>query len=306
MELRQLETFRAVARELSFTRAAAQLEYAQSSVTTQVQTLERELGVALFERLGRRVVLTERGRRLLGYSERILNLAEEVREAVSGGGEPSGTLDIGAPETLATYRLPPALRTFRELYPRVRLVFHPAGVCAHLHRSLADGSLDVAFLLSEPVRPPGLVVEELLPEPLLVVAPPDHPLAGRERVAPRDLDGEPVLLTEAGCSYRVLFDRVLADAGARLEETLEFASVEAIKQCVMAGMGIAILPEVSVAAEVADGGLAALRWAGPAVRVSTRVALHKDKHLSPALGALLEVVREALRPPAESLASRAS
>ena len=296
MELRQLETFRVVARELSFTRAAEELEYSQSSVTAQVQALERDLGQPLFERLGRRVVLTHAGGRLLEYAERMLRLADEARASVAGDEEPAGTLNIGASETLCTYRLPPVLRRFHERCPRVRLVFHP-GLCPDIQRGVAAGAYDVGFLLMEPVRPPNLRVEALVDEPLVVLAPPSHPLARRARVLPGDLAGEPVLVTEAGCSYRGMFERLLAAAGVRPEATMEFASVEAIKQCVMAGMGVTLLPEVAVTGEVADGKLAALRWAGPELCVVTQLATHKDKHLSPALRAFLEITRQVLAEP---------
>ena len=116
MEHRQLRTFRAVARELSFTRAAEELGYVQSSVTAQVKALEAELGVPLFDRLGRRVVLTDAGRALQGYAGMILDLHEEARAAVAGehDGAPTGSLTVSAPETLCTYRLPRLLRRFGE------------------------------------------------------------------------------------------------------------------------------------------------------------------------------------------------
>src|SRR5690606_16915793 len=105
MELRQLRTFQRVATTLSFTRAAEELGYAQSSVTAQVRSLEDELSVRLFDRLGRQVSLTDAGQRLLEYATRLLNLAEEARLAVTESGEPSGQLVVAAPETLSSYRL---------------------------------------------------------------------------------------------------------------------------------------------------------------------------------------------------------
>src|SRR4051794_25715284 len=113
MDLRQLKTFRAVADSLSFTRAADALDYAQSSVTAQIRALEDELGVRLFDRLGRRVALTEAGLRLLAYADKMLDLADEAAHAIAEGDEPSGQLIIAAPETLSTYRLPPLLKQFR-------------------------------------------------------------------------------------------------------------------------------------------------------------------------------------------------
>jgi DNA-binding transcriptional LysR family regulator len=124
------------------------LNYAQSSVTAQIQALEEELGVPLFNRLGRQVTLTDAGRRLMSYAERLLELEEEARAEVTGGGEPAGTLTIGAPETICTYRLPPVLRQFRDRFPGVRVIFRPL-VYPDLLRSLIDGTVEAAFLLAE-------------------------------------------------------------------------------------------------------------------------------------------------------------
>ncbi len=299
MDLRQLATFRAVATGLSFTRAAVELGYAQSSVSAQVQALESELGVPLFDRLGRRVTLTESGRRLLPYAERMLALAEETRGAVVGEVEPMGSVTFSAPETLCTYRLPVLLSTFRSRYPGVQLAFRPLP-SADTRRAVSEGTVDVAFVLDEPVRGTGLSVERLVAETLLVLAPPCHRLARSPRVVPADLEGETVLLTEEGCTYRGLFLRALASEGVYPGAVLEFGSVEAIKQCVIAGMGVTVLPEVAVTAEVADGRLAVLRW-HEGLRMATQVVWHKEKWHPPAVRVFLGVSREVLDGPERRL-----
>lgn len=296
MEHRQLRIFGTVARTLSFTRAAEELGYVQSNVTAQVKALEAELGVPLFDRLGRRVVLTDAGRALRGYAGRILDLHEEARAAAVGehDGEPTGSLVISAPETLCTYRLPRLLRRFGESFPGVRLAFRPVP-CSDLKSGVVEGTLDAAFLLEEPVGSSTLEIETLVEEPLLLLAPPDHPLAFAGSVWPTDLEGERVLLTESGCSYRRIFERRLAEAGVEAARALEFDSVEAIKQCVIAGMGVAVLPAVAVEAALERGEIAALPWSGPELEVPTRVAWHKDKWVSPALEAFLSLSKEMLR-----------
>ncbi len=296
MDLRQLATFRAVATTLSFTRAAATLDYAQSSVTAQIQALEGELGVPLFERLGKRIALSDAGVRLLAYAETMLNLADEARAAVAPDAEPGGTLVIGAPESLCVYRLPPILQRYRARFPRVHLAFRPVVASSELYRALREGTIDVCFLLENTVEDDALASERLVSEPLRLLAHPDHPLARRAHVATRDLEGEPLLLTEPGCSYRVPFERALAAAGCRQGPAIEFGSVEAIKQCAMAGMGIAILPEVAVAAELGRGLLAALPWEDYPCSIGTQMAWHKDKWLSPAVRAFLDVARDVLAP----------
>jgi DNA-binding transcriptional LysR family regulator len=301
VELRQVETFRAVAEDLSFSRAASRLGYVQSSVSAQVAALERELGAPLFDRLGRRIALTDAGRVMLRYSGRLLDLAEEAREAVAdagvGSGEVTGTLIVSAPETLLTYRLPRLLALFHERHPKVRLSVRPSAVgrlVGSMRRSVEEGSVDVAFVLDGPLEVSGLSVELLLEEGVSVIVPAEHALASSTLVASRELSGETVLLPEApesGCAYRVQFERQLGAAGVVPPEKMEFQSIEAIKQCVAAGMGVSVLPSVAVNAELGNGKLAALQWGEP-FEVLTQMAWHEERWKSPALRAFLETARE--------------
>ena len=292
MELRQLKTFQMVATTLSFTQAAVMLDYVQSSVTAQIQALEEELGMPLFNRLGRRIQLTDAGNRLLWYTDRLLNLAEEAQSVVSSQNKLEGCIAVGAPETICTYRLPAVLRQFKNCYPQVQLSFRPM-LDADLYRSVRNGALDVAFLLQEPVQASGLIVESLVKEPLLVVGAADHPLAQLPRVTPTNLKGETILLTESGCGYRHLFERALTRDGIYAVVKLEFNSVEAIKQCVIAGLGIAFLPQVAVAEQIAQGKLAVLNWVEP-FQVCTQMVWHKDKWLSLILSEFLNLSRQVL------------
>lgn len=291
MELRQLQTFRLVAQTLSFTRAADALNYAQSSVSAQIQELEAELGVMLFERLGRRVSLTNAGARLLYYTEKLLMLAEEARTVVGNQEEPTGPLTITAPETLCTYRLPAVLDQFRHQFPRVELIFRPYDRHNSWERQLSEGIADAALILSEPIQPTQIMIEPLVHERIFVLAAAAHPLRQRSCVALADLASETLLLTEAGCGYRLLFERNLHNAGVRPGMVLEFHSVEAIKQCTMSGLGVAVLPEVAVRAEIASQRLTVLPCPEPPLTMITWLAWHKDKWLSPALRAFLQVTR---------------
>ena len=305
MELRQVETFGAVAEELSFSRAAAKLGYVQSSVSAQVAALERELGVPLFDRLGRRIALTDAGEVMLAYSRRLLSLARETRVAVAdagvGSGEVTGSLTVSAPETLLTYRLPELLALFHERHPRVRLSVRPSAVgrlVGSARRALQEGAVDVAFVLDGPLEGrlggTDLAFEALVAEDVSVVAPGSHALAASSVVLPKDLSGETVLLPEApesGCAYRGQFERRLAEAGVVPRETMEFQSIEAVKRCVAAGMGVSVLPSVAVGAELDSGALAALGWDGP-FEVLTQMAWHGGRWKSPALRAFLEAAGE--------------
>ncbi len=296
MELRHLRTFRAVAVNRSFTRAANELGYVQSAITSHVKALEADLGVRLFDRLGRRVVLTDAGSELLAYATKILDLTDGARAAVAGGGELSGTLRISASETLCVYRLPPVLKEFGKRVPGVRVIFEPSRngtLDPTLRRRLSEGAVDAAFVIERERGDPGeLVSETLIREPLVLVANPDHPLAEADEVRPEDLAEESVLMAEKGCGFREVFEEQMARAGVRPKSEVEFTSGEAIKRCVEGGMGVAVLAAVSVAEEIRSGRLAVLEWSEPDFFVSTQMLRHGDRWLSPALGAFLNTARD--------------
>jgi DNA-binding transcriptional LysR family regulator len=164
-------------------------------------------------------------------------------------------------------------------------------------KAVEEGGVDIAFVLDEPlrerVRPMHLAAEVLVAEDVSVIGPASHALASSSVVRPRDLAGETVLLPEApesGCAYRGQFERQLASAGVVPPETMEFQSIEAVKQCVAAGMGISVLPTVAVSAELEAGKLAALRWGEP-FEVLTQMSWREDRWESPAFRAFLETIR---------------
>lgn len=293
MDLRQLATFRTITQTSSFSRTAETLNYAQSTVSAQIQALEEELGVALFDRLGKKIILTEAGKRLSRYAEKMLDLADEARAVVSEGDIPTGVLTISAPETLCAYRLPAVLGQFCQRFPQVQLIFRPEHYI-ELQRALGEGLMDVAFVVGEPFQVSSLVVEPLIAEQLLLIAYPNHRLTQLPNVSLTDLQHEPMLLTESTCSYRLIFERALTAVGVRPIAPMEFHSVEAIKQCVMAGMGLTFLPRVAVETEVAQGRLVPLKWTGPDFQLLTQMVWHKDKWLSPALNAFLNMARDVL------------
>ncbi len=287
MELRHLQTFRAVASAGSFTRAAQALGYAQSSVTAHIQTLEFDLGAALFDRLGNHIALTPAGQRLLGYAVEVARLTEEARLAISAPTS-GGSLVISAPDTFSTYRLPPLLRTFRSQEPATQLQLRPS-YNEELPHLLRDGTLDVAFLLDAPQRFSGITTEFLGAEPIMLVGPPGHALA-QAAFDPAALAAEPLLLTEPGCGYRVVFERWLSSRGVVPRETLEFVSVGAMKECVLLGMGLAVLPHMAVAHELACGTMVALPWPTP-LTVQVQMLTLAERSPAPALAAFAQLAR---------------
>ncbi|MGE6226113.1 LysR family transcriptional regulator [Paenibacillus chitinolyticus] len=292
METKQLLTFKTAAENLNFTQTARMLNFAQSSVTAQIKALESELGAPLFERLGKRLVLTEAGRQFKLYADKIITLTEEAKQVVRGDEEQTGTLVIGAQESQCTYRLPALLKEFKARFPNVKLVFRPSNSDAHAREQLLEGILDIAFIMDSCKPRDALHIETLIREELKIVASPDHPLADAKNLAPKDLEHETFLLTEAGCSYRTILERTFASVAVYPLNKFEFASIEAIKQCVMSGLGIAFLPGMVVAADLREGKLAELAWEAPEDVLFTQIAWHKDKWMTPPLLAFIELTRK--------------
>jgi DNA-binding transcriptional LysR family regulator len=294
MELRQLEIFRILSRELNFTRTAEKAHCVQSNVSVQIRSIEKELGVQLFERLGQKVHLTPQGERLLPYAERVLRLLEEARTAVRSGKQPSGRLVIGSPESVLTYRLPRVLRSFRARFPNVELVFHSSR-SSELILQLERGEIDLGLVIDDVFHDPRFHIERLCAEAVVLLAPARHALLARRRkLSAEDIYSETFLLTDAGCAYRAKLERALVLSNHRPKAIIEFSSVETIKRCAALGMGIACLPAIVARQELAAGTLSALRWKGPDLAMSTLAFWHSDKWLSPAMEAFLSLLRSAL------------
>ncbi|TCP55485.1 DNA-binding transcriptional LysR family regulator [Tumebacillus sp. BK434] len=288
MILQYLRTFCTVARTGSFTRAAEELGYAQSSVTTQIQKLEQEYGTVLFERFGRRMRLTHSGETLLGYATEMIRLQQESKEALAT--EASGTLTIGTIESLAAYFLPPLLQAFQARYPRMNLQLKP-GLEPGVIQSVKDGDCDIGLILDVPFADPDLHVETVQPVELMITAQPGHRLAGLREVQYADLEQESLILTEEGCTYRALLLQGLQAAGVSYRLTCEFGSLEAIKHCVSQGLGVALLPQMAVQAELESGKLIARPLTGqPDFLV--QLIRHKKKWLSEPLQEMLGILVE--------------
>lgn len=298
MELYQLESFEAVIAHRSFTRAAEALHLSQPAVTRQIRALEEEMRTPLFDRLGRSVQMTAAGEALHRYAEAILRLTQEARHAVADiETGTAGRLAVGASSTLATYVLPPLLRRFRVSHPRVEIAIH-TGPSAQVLEIVRAGEADIG-LVTGAVQDRVLAASVLADYATCVVVPPGHPLAARGSVRVGELAGSPLILMEAGTNLRTYVDRLLSAAGVEEQVSMELDNVEAIKRMIEAELGLSLLPEVSVRAEVAAGRLVALPLAA-VPRAHRRIAFvhRRDKYLSAALRAFIRLLESEV-PPAD-------
>jgi DNA-binding transcriptional LysR family regulator len=295
MDLRQLEAFVAVVQRESFTRAAEALHLTQPAITRQIAGLEQELHTRLLERMGRRVQLTASGEALLRYATEILRLAREAELAVTDvNSGAAGRLAVGASSTTATYVLPPLLRRFREAYPGVELSVH-TGISAQVVAMVRANGVDVGIVTGLH-QEEGLVQIPLAEHATVVVVYPEHALAqSAGPVATADLQGSPLILMEEGTNLRAYADRLLSTAGVEEQVTMELDNVEAIKKMIEAGLGISLLPMISVTSEVESGRLVALPLVDVPNAQRRIAAIHRDdKYLSAAMKAFLALLKASI------------
>ena len=245
MDLSELRIFKAVAEHGGVTRAAAALNRVQSNVTTRVKRLEQRLGRRLFDRQGRRLVLSADGKVLLAYAERLLRLSSEAQAALQSRA-PHGALRIGALESAAATRLPALLSRYHRAHPAVRVELVTGTSGALVDRVLRE-ELDAAFV-AEPFAARHLETLPAFEEELVLISP-----KGQPRIAsPRDLAERVVLAFPTGCSYRRRLESWLGRANVAAERVMEYGSYHAIVACVAAGGGIAVVPRAVLRAVGAE------------------------------------------------------
>ncbi|UCF25106.1 MAG: LysR family transcriptional regulator [Ralstonia sp.] len=287
MDLASLEIFRTVVREGGVTRAATQLHRVQSNVTTRIRQLEASLGVQLFVREGKRMVLTPAGQTLLTYADDILRLAAEARQAVQPR-EPHGRLRIASMESTATSRLPALLATLHQRWPRVQLEL----VTMPTHQSiqaLSNFEVDCAFIAETACLANTRAALTTLPafaEELVLIAHRTHPPIRRAA----DVQTPALLAFEAGCAYRQLVEDWFEADGRVPSRVLELGSYHAIIACAAAGIGVALVPR-SVLELTTGAPEVSIHTLDQPNRVDTLLAWHRDM-AGPALQGLIQVLKE--------------
>ena len=277
--LRMLRVFATVARHLSVTAAARELHLTQPAVTMQVKELERISGAPLLERLGRRIYLTEAGRELAACAANVTENLRETEERLDAlHGLKKGLLKLGAVST-AKYFAPALLAGFTAAHPGVTIRFS-VGNREETIRNLSENEIDLA-IMGRPPREIETLSEPFAKHPLIIIAAPSHPLAGKRRVQMKELAGERFLIREQGSGTRASMERVFAQARLAYQTSMEMSSNETIKQAVIAGMGISFISKHTVGLELQTGRLMELQVAGLPIVRDWYVIQLRTKRLSP-------------------------
>ena len=248
LTLRQLKVFESVARHLNYTRAAEELFLTQPAVSMQVKQLEEHLGVALFEQLGKRIHLTEAGQEVLAYARTVTQQLDELESVLNRiKGLSGGKLRISV-ATTANYFIPTLLGTFSRRYPEVTVSLDVTNREALLQQ-LSENTVDLV-IMGQP--PSGLDVEaeDFMENPLVIVAPPGHPLAHQKKIPLKRLQEEVFLVREPGSGTRSAMERFFAEREIHLKTGMEVGSNEAIKQSVQAGLGLGLLSRATIEQEL--------------------------------------------------------
>lgn len=283
MDLGDLNIFRAVVQAGGITRAAEQLHRVQSNVTTRVRQLEEELGVDLFIREGKRLHLSPAGKLLLDYADKLLDLANEAREAVHDA-RPRGLFRLGAMESTAAVRLPRPLNIYHQRYPEVTLELQTDSI-KELAERVLRGELDAAFV-AEPVADAPFEKVMVYDEELAIIAAARHgPIK-----SPRDLKPQTMLAFELGCPYRMRLEQWFARSGEMPERIVEMDSWHAILGCTAAGMGVAVLPKM-VLTTVPDRKFLSVHPLPPELSRAPTVLIWRKGPQSPKVKALLDVLK---------------
>ncbi|EAT16588.1 LysR family transcriptional regulator [Desulfuromonas acetoxidans] len=283
MEINELKIFLAVARQGSISRAAEELNYVQSNVTTRIKQLEERFGRPLFHRKSKGVCLTASGLILCDYAQRIIQLTGEAHDALSENAVPQGPLAISSMETTAAVRLPSLLADYHRRYPQVALNLVSAPSAESL-KKLLDYQVDGAFIAGE-VDPQAIESCEVFEEELVLVAPLD--------IDPLTMESLKILVFRPGCSYRARLENWLRQNGRLGYHSVELGSIEGILACVAAGMGISILPRSVVERPHLMQNCALHELPEPVRRMTTRFVWRRHEKPSTAL----QVFRELLPAP---------
>lgn len=279
--IRQLQIFSVAATRLSFARAAEDLHLTHAAVSLQIKQLEEVAGVDLFERIGKRVFLTEAGSIMLEHARQILQSLKDADAALSALKGLKGGRIVLAVTSTAEYFAPALLAQFRVLQPdvRIRLLIENRETVGRL---LASNEVDLAIM----GRPPLEIDTEALafaPHPLVIIAAAGHPLVGRRAIPIGELAGETLIVREPGSGTRSAMEEFFLKYSTRLRVGMEMGSNEAIKQAVVAGLGISFISRHTLGLELKTGRLTILDVEGTPVVRGWHLVRHRNKRLTPAL-----------------------
>ena len=291
MEFRNMKTFLRVAELQSFTKAAEELGYSQSTVTVQIQQLEQELDVLLFERIGKNIRLTEQGNAFRHQAREILHAVEQLVTSMKGTRQAKGFLRIGTVDSLCSNRLPAVLQEFRRHCPQIEVVVR-TGFNEALFDMVQKNEVDLIYFLDvQHYRDEWIKVTEK-EEKAYFVAAAGNPLTSQGMVSLTEILSQPLLLTEKGKSYRRCLEEEVAKEELELRPVLEMANTDVLIKLVSNNAGVAYFPQFIIEKHIKEGRLAVIPCEMEAEPVWSQLVYHRDKLLTPQMKIFMDIMQK--------------
>ena len=290
MDVRNLEVFLSVAKHLNFTRAGEEVNLAQPSVSVRIRQLENEVGLKLFEQLGKKIALTEAGLSLIPYARRVMAAVDDARQCLQElQGLERGSLRIGASTTPGMYLIPKAVAAFKAQHPNIEIHLRIKDT-QQVEGGVLSNEFDFGFVGGHLV---GHEVATLpwLTDQLVLIVPPNHDFVGQKSVKSRHLQKQKFIFREVGSATRATIVNYLQNSGVTMEPIMEMENPESVKKAVQSGLGIAFISRFAVETELKARTLVAVRVSGLDIRRELKIVYRKDKHLGRAAQTFIAMAR---------------
>lgn len=299
MDIKYLQTFKTILEAGSFQKAAFQLNYTQSTVTFHIQQLEQELSLRLFEKVGRKMVLTQAGQDLLPHIETILQETEQMQTYGKNASELNGTLRIGMPDSLLCYQMQPLLNAFKKKAPRVQLIIQSLH-CYAIREKVIHGGIDMGIHCNIGGYPQSVIEEELTAYHAILVASPSADLKQLDFVTPHQQKSINLINSDPHSLHQKRLQQYLKEKDITVNHSIEMWSLEAAKISVMSDLGIAYLPDFTISKELQEGTLIPVPIDLDTVPVPVVCTYHKNKWISPAMELFKDLLHQGLAAQATS------
>ncbi len=293
MELKYLRTFKTILDVGSFQNAAEKLNYSQSTVTFQIQQLEKALSVKLFDKIGRKMIISQAGKDLLPHINKVLETISFIESYGKSFGNMSGELTVSMPETLLTYKIQTALQLFRKQAPGVELSLQTKN-CLAIREQILSGDVDMGFYYDIGGDNASIQTEELSRYDLALICSPALQREDRDFITPHKRKALCLLTDDKNSIFFTVFSEYLHDKGIIMGNILELGSIEAIKRSVSSNLGVAFLPRFTVEQEITSGILDELVTEIRDPRITAVYSYHKNKWISPAMERFIYLMKGTL------------
>ena len=291
MDIKNLITFRTIVETGSFTAAAEKLNYTQSTITVQINQLEHELQVKLFEKVGRRMVITPAGEKFIPHAKDAIDAVEKLKYFSKSLTECEGELHIGIAETYLCCKLPALLKKFTEKAPKAKLYIHSMN-CYEIRNQLISGVLDIGIFYSNiGGYADSLITHDLGTYRVALFASPKTAERFSDFITPSRKIDIPLIINEPKCIFRQIFEQYLKEKDIVLDHTIELGSISTIKSLVEHDVGISFLPEFTAETELKSGKLTEIKTSNKNNELTIVCGYHKNKWISPLMQLFIDTIK---------------